>query len=178
MTKEEAKEILKYMKSNLNDSQMFARHDEALDLAIKALGSWDKYSTELWQAAYELGKKEGKNEKCEDCISRAEALRLIDEERQHLLRLNMDGAEHIIVHHARRIIEDMPAVTPQPKRGKWIEDKSGIYHCSNCNEEAYWDTDYGQQRFNYCPDCGSDNRTLESPGESFADGYEDGLEET
>lgn len=46
----------------------------------------------------------------------------------------------------------------QPKRGKWIEDKSGIYHCSNCNEEAYWDTDYGQQRFNYCPECGSDNR--------------------
>ena len=115
---------------------------------------------------------------CEDCISRERLLARIDEERKHLLDLKMDGAEHIIVHHARRIIEDMPAVTPQPKRGKWIEDKSGIYHCSNCNEEAYWDTDYGQQRFNYCPDCGSDNRTLESPGESFADGYEDGLEET
>jgi Zn finger protein HypA/HybF involved in hydrogenase expression len=99
-----------------------------------------------------------KQHPCEDCISRTEALRLIDEERQHLLRLNMDGAEHIIVHHARRIIEDMPSVTPQQKRGKWIEDKSGIYHCSNCNEEAYWDTDYGQQRFNYCPECGSDNR--------------------
>ena len=115
---------------------------------------------------------------CEDCISRERLLARIDEERKHLLDLKMDGAEHIIVHHARRIIEDMPAVTPQPKRGKWIEDKSGIYHCSNCNEEAYWDTDYGQQRFNYCPDCGSDNRTLESPGESFADGDEDGLEET
>lgn len=48
---------------------------------------------------------------CEDCISRAEALRLIDEERQHLLRLNMDGAEHIIVHYARRIIEDMPSAS-------------------------------------------------------------------
>ena len=48
---------------------------------------------------------------CEDCISRTEALRLIDEERQHLLRLNMDGAEHIIVHYARRIIEDMPSAS-------------------------------------------------------------------
>lgn len=48
---------------------------------------------------------------CEDCISREEALRLIDEERQHLLRLNMDGAEHIIVHYARRIIEDMPSAS-------------------------------------------------------------------
>lgn len=48
---------------------------------------------------------------CEDAISRTEALRLIDEERQHLLRLNMDGAEHIIVHYARRIIEDMPSAS-------------------------------------------------------------------
>ena len=50
---------------------------------------------------------------CDDCISRTEALRLIDEERQHLLRLNMDGEEHVIVHYARRIIEDMPSVTPK-----------------------------------------------------------------
>ena len=48
---------------------------------------------------------------CEDAISRTEALRLIDEERQHLLSLNMDGAEHIIVHYARRIIEDMPSAS-------------------------------------------------------------------
>lgn len=50
---------------------------------------------------------------CEDCISRTKLLSRIDAERKHLLGLNMDGAEHIIVHHARRIIEDMPSVTPQ-----------------------------------------------------------------
>lgn len=50
---------------------------------------------------------------CEDCISRTELLSRIDEERKHLLDLNMDGAEHVIVHHARRIIEDMPSVTPK-----------------------------------------------------------------
>lgn len=49
---------------------------------------------------------------CEDCISRQELLSRIDAERKHLLELKMDGAEHIIVHHARRIIEDMPSVTP------------------------------------------------------------------
>ena len=37
MTIDEAREILKYIKSSLNDSQVFARHNEALDLAIKAL---------------------------------------------------------------------------------------------------------------------------------------------
>ena len=50
---------------------------------------------------------------CEDCISRTALLEKIDEERKHLLALKMDGAEHIIVHHARRIIEDMPSVTPK-----------------------------------------------------------------
>lgn len=140
---------------------------EALEIAIKALGSWDKYSTELWQAAYERGKKEGENEKCEDCISRTEALRLIDEERQHLLRLNMDGAEHIIVHHARRIIEDMPSVTPQPKRGKWIKrdswsvgcgmgEKYGYYYeCSECGKQVKGG--YPECNYNYCPNCGSYN---------------------
>lgn len=48
---------------------------------------------------------------CDDCISRTALLAKIDEERKHLLDLKMDGAEHIIVHHARRIIEDMPTVT-------------------------------------------------------------------
>lgn len=47
-----------------------------------------------------------------DCISRTRLLARIDAERKHLLDIKMDGAEHIIVHHARRIIEDMPSVTP------------------------------------------------------------------
>lgn len=48
-----------------------------------------------------------------ELISRTELLSRIDAERKHLLDLKMDGAEHIIVHHARRIIEDMPSVIPK-----------------------------------------------------------------
>ena len=44
----------------------------------------------------------------EDLISRQALLEKIDEERKHLLTIKMDGAEHILVHNARRIIEDMP----------------------------------------------------------------------
>lgn len=68
---------------------------EALDMAIKAL----------------------KQKSCEDCINRTELLSRIDAERKHLLDIKMDGAEHVIVHHARRIIEDMPSVTP---KAGWI----------------------------------------------------------
>lgn len=95
MTNEEARHTLKSLKEYYNDKNEDSyvgfddEDNEALDMAIKAL----------------------EQQPCEDCISRTEALRLIDEERQHLLRLNMDGAEHIIVHYARRIIEDMPSAS-------------------------------------------------------------------
>ena len=39
-------------------------------------------------------------------------------------------------------------------KGKWKPSES-IWYCSNCNNEAYWDTDYGQQLFDYCPNCGA-----------------------
>jgi hypothetical protein len=67
------------------------------------------------EKAYELGKAE--MQPCDDCISRTALLAKIDEERKHLLDLKMDGAEHILVHHARRIVEDMPTVTPKER---WI----------------------------------------------------------
>ena len=41
----------------------------------------------------------------------------------------------------------------------WILNlKNDIYICSYCGNEAYWDTDYGQQLFDYCPYCGEYNR--------------------
>lgn len=69
------------------------------------------FTREEYEEFLDVGVKALESQPCEDSISRTEALRLIDEERQHLLRLNMDGAEHIIVHYARRIIEDMPSAS-------------------------------------------------------------------
>ena len=43
----------------------------------------------------------------DDYISRKALLAEIDKERDWLLNHNMYAAEHIVVHHARRIIEDM-----------------------------------------------------------------------
>lgn len=88
------------------------RRVEAFDMAIEAL----------------------EQQPCEDCISRTELLSKIDAERKYLLNLKMDGAEHIIVHHARRIIEDMPPVTPQrdnsvlERVGDCISRKAAIEH--------------------------------------------------
>jgi len=39
----------------------------------------------------------------------------------------------------------------------WVRnhDNHDFYECEDCNHEAYWDTDYGQQLFDYCPYCGA-----------------------
>ena len=42
------------------------------------------------------------------------------------------------------------------KHGRWFHiNNDGIIYCSECNNEAYWDTDYGQQLFDFCPYCGA-----------------------
>lgn len=65
-----------------------------------------------------------------------------------------------------RIIEEALARIPsaERKRGKWIKGAEisnryleDVYYCSNCHKQAYWDTDYDQQLFDYCPYCGSFN---------------------
>ncbi len=53
--------------------------------------------------------------KKDDVISRQMALEEIDKMRQILLNNNMKGAEHILVHYGRRIIEDLPSVNEGKK---------------------------------------------------------------
>lgn len=66
----------------------------------------------------------------------------------------------------RQLIEDMPTIEPEPQKGKWTNGEDmpdyprvpyhfGVKYCSECRNEAYWDTDYGQQLFDFCPNCGS-----------------------
>lgn len=54
-----------------------------------------------------------------------------------------------------------PVVRGEWKRGREFSSYPRVpfigdaYYCSNCEEEAYWDTDYGQQLFGFCPNCGA-----------------------
>lgn len=59
------------------------------------------------------------------------------------------------------VIDAQPtADVVERKRGKWNEAKpmSGKIGkvCSTCGHEAYWDSDYGQQLFDWCPYCGAE----------------------
>lgn len=52
------------------------------------------------------------------------------------------------------------------QNGKWINfidevgEHNDIKMCSSCKKQAYWDTDYGQQLFDFCPYCGTDMREI------------------
>lgn len=95
-------------------------------------------------------------------------VRLIDaDELIQVLCVNMDTGKQF--YRATHCVDEMPTVDAVPvKHGRWIKGsetkmiKKNRYliladamYCSECENEAYWDTDYGQQLFDYCPNCGA-----------------------
>ena len=41
-----------------------------------------------------------------------------------------------------------------PKKAYQDKNNCNFWTCPSCNKELYWDADYGQQKFNYCTECG------------------------
>ena len=77
----------------------------------------------------------------------------------------MDMQElYLPIHFKEMVIDEVPTI--EEKKGRWVNGaeiphnrrlsySEDITYCSNCHNEAYWDTDYGQQLFDYCPYCGA-----------------------
>lgn len=90
-----------------------------------------------------------------DLISRQAALAAIDKNRDALLSSGMTGAEHILVHYGRRIIEELPSAE---KHGKWIIERGAcepdymVCSCCRCFIEYY--SGY-EEEWNYCFNCGA-----------------------
>ena len=68
---------------------------------------------------------EDKSVEKDDLISRAAVLDAIDNERKLLIEREQYGAEHVVVHHARRIIEELPAVDAIPV--EWLKEQIKPY---------------------------------------------------
>ena len=91
MTEKEVISTLNSLKQYYNDKNedSYVGFDDedntALEMAIKALDSWEKYSENLWQQAYNRGVKDGillatMDKECDDCISREEVIKLLEKE--------------------------------------------------------------------------------------------------
>lgn len=101
-----------------------------------------------------------------DLISREAALNAIDHERNLLIEQKRFGAEHVVVHHARRLIEELPAVDAAPVvHGRWEFCGDDDIVCSECGARYYkrwllqsFYTGPGSDRmdgFGCCPYCGT-----------------------
>lgn len=90
-----------------------------------------------------------KQQSCEACISRAEAIKEFQIFREYSSnRSNSDWVDRI-----ETVLMDLPSVTPKQKVGKWIvHPKGGYAHlvCSNCLSDAPFSC-----KANYCPNCGA-----------------------
>ena len=104
-------------------------------------------------------------------------LETIEKERQYLRSRGLYGAEHILVHNFRNLVEDAPTISlpneqiawkqgyeygKNEKRpeGEWIEQKNYPYQkcnlqlgyeCNQCGTENPY-------KANFCPNCGADMR--------------------
>ena len=85
---------------------------------------------------------------CEDCISREAVIDHICEDKECY-------KEECKGRTLKRCIDlqwvfDLPSVTPQPKKGKWIDESPISYMCSCCSYRVgRWNN------MNYCPNCGA-----------------------
>ena len=157
---------------------------DALALAIQMLETGEVYMTgedyNLYIEGYKAGMKDYKSlveesdpvdsENKVRLINANALLRRIDGEREYLKARGQLGAEHILVHNFRELVETAPAVDcvvntieVRPK-GKWesikkIDDDAeygeiDAAQCSVCKfteDSEYWAKTY----YNFCPNCGA-----------------------
>jgi len=109
-----------------------------------------------------------------DLISKSALLQKIDEEREYLKARGLFGAEHILVHNFRELVENAPTVhhpncdscedkakqyslgfqdgylTGKEKpQGEWIKIGKYTCECSRCGESVCGNL------LNFCPNCGA-----------------------
>lgn len=103
---------------------------------------------------------------CEDCISRAEAIKALEYE----LSIEADGGLdkyrtvikdllNAIYNTQKKVIEDLPSIQPKPKTGHWIdrfpakECKCSVCDFLICISNGTYIDMVGQMK--YCPNCGA-----------------------
>lgn len=102
---------------------------------------------------------------CEDCISRTEALKVIEEQKKGFY-----GVERYAIDECHSAVMKLPSVTPKQKVGKWKvyeyghffdynKTESKILICSECetqflsNREQF--IEWANYNIHYCPNCGA-----------------------
>ena len=169
MTKEDINRI---NSQYLNDCENTGEMEEIFALAIQALEQEPTTKNDLSSELEKNSKKLEKDFGELDCISRADAIKAMQDKAKELT--NEDTINGLC--GAVAILFDMPSVTPQePKMGHWI-DKQRLFEscsaeCSSCHKRSngyLHDNGFSlvSKYFDFCPKCGSDNREVEDGNDS------------
>lgn len=94
----------------------------------------------------------------DDCISRQATYLALVEKGQASKRYRLGETWELNGEEIREVLDAMPSA--QPKRGKWILNRSGLYCCSKCMEPC---ATYAMMkpRDKFCKMCGSRNEVME-----------------
>ena len=92
-----------------------------------------------------------RGEKMNDLISRQAAIDTLENTKT---AISEDGERYIAKQNAIMRIDALPSA--EPKRGKWILDRSGAYCCSECMEPCAGYV-MMKPRDKFCKMCGSRN---------------------
>ena len=65
-----------------------------------------------------------------------------------------EGTEEGYIGTIKGIVDSMPTIEPERKKGKWLDTiEDGWWQCSNC--EVYWQKTIVEScNIIYCPNCG------------------------
>ena len=75
---------------------------------------------------------------------REKVRKVIDYFRYH--NKNLTGTQDLVLYELEDALEKA--------EGEWVEGESYPY-CSCCENACYEDTEWGFQKFDYCPNCGA-----------------------
>ena len=92
-------------------------------------------------------------------------MRLIDADAlkdwfQNHVIIGSDGKMRYSGKYLESIIDEQPTIEAEPVRhGRWVYghckiERMTCVYCSVCGNAAYW-SEYGQERFPFCQDCGA-----------------------
>ena len=96
-------------------------------------------------------------EPCEDCISRREAIKMFtyNYNGERIPDYDCDNwPVQIAIKTVKEMLRELPSVTPQPKMGRWIDDKCSI--CGKGIEDLIDSPEwYKNENPRFCPFCGA-----------------------